>query len=252
MAQWYRELFANYARAYDTEHFTQGTGGEVDFIVHELGHDNARRVLDIGCGTGRHAIELARRGYRVTGIDLSPAQLARAREKAAAAGVEVELLERDATEPHFEAEFDAAICVCEGGFCLMESDEKNARILANAARALRPGGVFILTALNALFPLVHYLKAFYDRESTTVDTRSLRFDPLTFRAHESFVFTDDGGTRKTVESDERFYAPSEIRWLLRSCGFADVAIHGCHLGAWSREHALSADDHEILVVARLA
>lgn len=79
---WYEELFANYARAYDREGFTQGTQQEVDFIETEIAADQRVRVLDIGCGTGRHAIELARRGYPVTGIDLSANQLARAREKA--------------------------------------------------------------------------------------------------------------------------------------------------------------------------
>ena len=89
MTQWYEALFANYGKTYDKECFTQGTVGEVDFVERELGADRAKRILDIGCGTGRHAIELARRGYRVTGFDLSEGQLELARKKAAAAGVQV-------------------------------------------------------------------------------------------------------------------------------------------------------------------
>jgi mannose-6-phosphate isomerase-like protein (cupin superfamily) len=73
---------------------------------------------------------------------------------------------------------------------------------------------------------------------------------MTFRAHETFVFADDSGQTRTVESDERFYAPSEIRWLLHSLGFVEIAIHGCHLGGWSRDHQLTPDDHEMLVIAR--
>ena len=67
MTKWYEALFANYAKSYDQEPFTQGTVGEVDFVERELASDRTRRILDIGCGTGRHAIELARRGYQVTG-----------------------------------------------------------------------------------------------------------------------------------------------------------------------------------------
>ncbi|MBN1425419.1 methyltransferase domain-containing protein, partial [Candidatus Fermentibacteria bacterium] len=74
MSQWYEELFTDYAGTYDREVFTQGTLGEVDFIEQELGGDRSKRILDVGCGTGRHAIELARRGYQVTGIDLSESQ----------------------------------------------------------------------------------------------------------------------------------------------------------------------------------
>ncbi len=82
MKQWYEEFFENYAEAYDKESFTQGTVGEVDFIEREINSDKGKRILDIGCGTGRHAIELAKRGYDVTGVDLSPAQVNKAVQKA--------------------------------------------------------------------------------------------------------------------------------------------------------------------------
>ena len=75
MTQWYEALFANFGRTYDKESFTQGTVGEVDFVERELAANRAKRILDIGCGTGRHAIELTKRGYRVTGFDLSEGQL---------------------------------------------------------------------------------------------------------------------------------------------------------------------------------
>ena len=86
---WYRELFSNYARTYDQEEFTKGTKGEVDFLEAELDYDKSKSILDIGCGTGRHAIELAGRGYQVTGIDLSRNQLVRAREKAQGKSVRI-------------------------------------------------------------------------------------------------------------------------------------------------------------------
>jgi len=82
MKQWYEELFANYASTYDKEEFTKGTIQEVDFLESEIEFDRTRQILDVGCGTGRHAIELAKRGYQVTGIDLSEDQLKKAREKA--------------------------------------------------------------------------------------------------------------------------------------------------------------------------
>ena len=84
MKQWYESLFEDYGRKYDAESFAQGTIGECDFIERELGFDKAASVLDIGCGTGRHTIELTRRGYNVLGVDLSDSLLTRAREKAAA------------------------------------------------------------------------------------------------------------------------------------------------------------------------
>src|SRR6266545_8347446 len=106
MQPWYEDLFENYAQGYDRESFTRGTLQEVDFIEREIGFDRSLRVLDVGCGTGRHAIELAKRGYAVTGIDLSPSLLVRAREKAAQAGVSVTFVHRDARALPYTAEFD--------------------------------------------------------------------------------------------------------------------------------------------------
>lgn len=249
MAPWYETLFTNFARTYDQESFTQGTVGEVDFLERELGADRAKRILDIACGTGRHAIELARRGYRVTGFDLSEGQLHRAREKATAAGVEVEFLRRDATEPHFREEFEAALMLCEGAFPLMETDEKNHAILRHAAAALRPGGKLIMTTLNALFPLFHSVKDFLNAVESATAAGELTFDLMTFREHAELTFTDDAGQSSTIKTNERYYTPPELRWLLNTAGFAKVDIFGCHLGQFSRDHVLTPEDFEMLVVA---
>ena len=79
--QWYESLFENYGQKYDSKNFTHGTIGECDFIEKEINFNKSLKILDVGCGTGRHAIELSKRGYNITGIDLSESQLKRAREK---------------------------------------------------------------------------------------------------------------------------------------------------------------------------
>lgn len=249
MTQWYESLFANFSESYDKESFTQGTVGEVDFVERELGANRSKRILDIGCGTGRHDIELAKRGYQVTGFDLSECQLRRAREKAATAGVPVDFQRRDATQPHFKQEFDAAIMFCEGAFPLMETDEKNHAILRHAGAALRPGGKLLMTTLNALFPLFHSVKDFLGASESGAATDKLTFDLMTFREHAELTFTDDAGQSQTIETNERYYTPAEMRWLLQTAGFAKVDIFGCHLGEFSREHALTTNDFEMLVVA---
>jgi len=109
MKQWYETLFENYGQKYDSESFTQGTIGECDFIEQEIGFNKSVRILDIGCGTGRHSIELSKRGYQVTGIDLSDSQLVRAREKAEKQGQKIDFLKHDARNLPFENEFDLVI-----------------------------------------------------------------------------------------------------------------------------------------------
>jgi len=143
MKQWYGLLFENYAQKYDKECYVQGTTGECDFIEQELNFGKNIRIIDIGCGTGRHAIELSKRGYRVTAIDLSESQLARAKEKAKQCNLKIDFQQLDARKLPFIGEFDAAIMLCEGGFPLMETDEMNFQILKNVTRALKNNGKFI-------------------------------------------------------------------------------------------------------------
>ncbi len=251
MQRWYETFFTNFGKTYDKQCFTQGSVGEVDFVERELGGDRSKRILDIGCGTGRHAIELTQRGYQVVGFDLSEGQLRRAREKAEAAGLSIDFQRRDATEPHFHEEFDAAIMFCEGAFSLMETDEKNFAVLQHAAAALRPGGKLMLTTLNALFPLFHSVKDFMEGkdEESKASLGELTFDLMTFREQAELTFTDDGGESHTIQTNERYYTPVELRWLLQTAGFVKVDIYGCHLGEFSREHTLTTDDFEILAVA---
>ena len=252
MKHWYEALFENYARRYDEENFVQGTAGECDFIEQELRGDTSQRILDVGCGTGRHVIELARRGYRVTGIDLSEAQLRRAREKAAEAGVDVDFQRHDARDLPFEGEFDAAIMMCEGGFPLMETDEMNYEILKKVTKALRSPAVFIFTTLNGLFPLFHSVEKLGQDTALEGNAtyRDNQFDLMTFRDHNVTEFTDDEGNRHTLQCNERYYVPSEITWLLKSLGFKDIGIYGARLGEFSREHELRTNDFEMLVVCR--
>jgi ubiquinone/menaquinone biosynthesis C-methylase UbiE len=114
MKQWYEDLFENSAKSYDKEPFVKGTHGEVDFMEEELASDKSATILDIGCGTGRHAIELAKRGYSVTAIDFSASQLDQARLNAAAANVTVQFVEADARHLDYNNQFDVVIMVSEG------------------------------------------------------------------------------------------------------------------------------------------
>jgi SAM-dependent methyltransferase len=251
MKPWYEELFSNYARAYDRECFTQGTPQEVDFIEAEIAPARNVRILDIGCGTGRHAIELARRGYPVTGIDLSANQLARAREKARAAAVSPVFEQRDAREPHFLAEFEVVLMLCEGGFSLMETDAMNFAILENAVRALRPGGKFLFTCLNALFPLARSVKDFVNANPSGVHTLDTAFDLTTLRMRAQVDFTDDAGVTRRLETDERHYLPSELMWYMHTLGMQNASVFGCTVGDF-RKCPPTPEHFELLVLAEKA
>jgi 2-polyprenyl-3-methyl-5-hydroxy-6-metoxy-1,4-benzoquinol methylase len=249
MKPWYEKLFANYARTYDEEGFTQGTVQEVGFIERVIGRNKQARILDVGCGTGRHSIELARRGYHVTGIDLSPAQLKQAREKAMAAGLSVRFIQKDARKAGFSKQFDLVIMLCEGGFSLMATDEENYAILASCAKALKQGGRFIFTSLNALFPLANALKEKMNDRTTSTQTRYKTFDVVTLRDRSVFKALDDNGRKMTLHCNERYYLPSELRWMLQTLGFKNIGIFGCTVGNFSRKVKPSSQEFELLAIA---
>lgn len=252
MKQWYEELFVNSAESYDREPFTQGTIGECDFIEKELNFDKSKRIVDIGCGTGRHTIELTKRGYNVTGIDLSESQLERARAKAKEAGLDIKFLRMDARDITLNEQFDLATIICEGAFPLMETDEMNYMILKNVANTVKAGGKLIMTTLNVLFPLFHSVKDFINSKNEQTNYEILSFDLMTFRESNTITMKDDYGNEKTLACQERYYAPSEITWLLNSVGFTKVEIFGCKLGAYSREDRLTTEDFEMLIIAEKA
>lgn len=252
MNNWYEKLFENYAHQYDKESFVAGTSGECDFFEEEIGFSKESRILDIGCGTGRHSIELAKRGYNVTGIDLSESQLKRANEKAREQNLSVDFQKLDARDLPFSGEFNLVIMVCEGAFPLMETDEMNFQILRCASRALKSKGKLIFTTLNGLFPVFHSVGDFLssNSEKDTASYNYTSFDLMTFRYRNITTFTDDSGNKFDLECNERYYIPSEITWLLKSLDFTAIGIYGARLGAFSRNDRLSTGDFEMLVIAQ--
>ncbi len=250
MKKWYEILFENSAKKYDQERFTKGTIGECDFIEKELNYDKKIKILDVGCGTGRHAIELTKRGYLVTGIDLSASQIKRAKEKAEMEHLNIEFLVGDAKQIPFTNKFDIAIMMCEGGFPLMETDEENFEILKSISQAIKGNGKIIFTTLNGLFPIYNSTQEFAkgkEKESTQFHNNT--FDLMTFRDHFVTEFEDDDGNKREIKCNQRFYVPSEITWLLKSLGFNKIEIFGAKLGKFSRTDKLTPKDFEMLVIA---
>ena len=251
MKQWYESLFENYARTYDSEIFTQGTIGECDFIEKEINYDKSLKIVDIGCGTGRHSIELTKRGYKVIGIDLSESQLECAKEKAEAINLQIDFQKHDARNLLFKNEFDLAIMLCEGGFPLMETDEMNFEILKNVSESLRQSSKLIFTTLNGLFPIYNSVEKFCAaaKEEKNATYKDNTFDLMTFRDHNLTTVEDDLGNKKELECNERFYIPPEITWLLKTLNFKKIDIYGAKLGAFSRNDKLTTEDFEMLVIA---
>lgn len=239
--RWYEELY-DYFPDYDDEPYVQNTEAEVDFIEDELGDDHSSpkrsvRILDIGCGTGRHALELVRRRYRVVGLDLSESMVRQGQGAARREGVTVDLVVGDARELPLGEAVDTALVLCEGGFSLMESDAMDRLIVEGAARALRPGGALIMTAPHAAFMFAH-------------PPDGGGFDLVTCRETFEIESIDREGRTTTLQGTQRAYTCPELKGLLRRAGFDSVQFFAVTDAGFSRNAAITRDQFEVGVTAR--
>src|SRR4051812_27659776 len=138
-AHWFDAVADFLGPAYLRNAFTKGTEQEVDFLLDALGLEPGMRVLDVGCGPGRHSLALARRGYDVIGVDHSAEFVRLAREAAASDGLAARFEELDVRQLDRPGEFDATICLCQGGFGLLGGRDET-DVFGRIAATLRPGG----------------------------------------------------------------------------------------------------------------
>ncbi len=232
---WFNEIAAYLGPAYLRNAFTQGTAQEVEFLIHSLGLAPGMRVLDVGCGPGRHAIELARHEITVVGVDLSEDFIALARAGAEAESLPATFSVVDVRDLSFDGDFDAVICLCQGGFGLLGGAE-DAAVVARLAAAVRPGGMIALTAFHSYFAL-RFIEPGED------------FDPVTGVLHELATLRNGGGAERVFDLWTTCFTAREMTMLAHLCGLDVVDLSGVAPGRY-RAGTPSLEDPELLLLAR--
>jgi D-alanine-D-alanine ligase len=204
------------------------TAKEIDFILSIIDIKPGGWILDIGCGAGRHSLELARRGFNVLGIDPSEVMIASARERSAGESMKPGYLQMKGEDIRWENEFDAAICLFTT-LGQVNDQEDNHQLLNNAAQSLRPGGYIILE-----IPQRDWLESnliagerFGEGESYTDVERSYN-EKLKLVTE---VFTQVSlNDQRTYLLRYRIFNQTEIKKLLGKAGFKDVEFFGGYAG----------------------
>ncbi|MDQ6696919.1 MAG: class I SAM-dependent methyltransferase [Actinomycetota bacterium] len=209
---WFEPLADHLGSAYLRYSFTKGTEQEVGFLVEALGLRPGMRVLDVGCGPGRHAHALGRRGIGVHGVDISQRFIDIAREMAPDG---VTFARLDARRLPFVEDFDAAISLCQGAFGLAGgvvaagADDVGAdpdlSVIEGMARALRPGGRVAISAFSAYFQ-VRWLD------------EGMTFDAARGVNHERSELRSETGERATHDLWTSCFTPRELSLMARAAG----------------------------------
>ena len=232
---WFNPVAEFLGTAYLRNAFTKGTEQEIDFVVAALGLALGQRVLDVGCGPGRHGLALARRGIEVVGVDLSPDFVALAREAATAEGLPARFEVLDVRDLAYAGEFDAAICLCQGGFGLLGGRDEG-DVFGRIVAAVRPGGGLAVSAFHAPFAIRHLEPG----ES---------YDPATGVLHEIATVRNEAGEERPFDLWTTCFTARELALLAAALGVVVSGIHGVTPGAY-RESTPTLDDPELLLVGR--
>ncbi len=231
---YFAELGDSLGENYLRYSFTKGTAQEVEFLLDALDIRPGARILDVGCGPGRHAIALAEKGFAVTGIDVSGGFLEVARRAAEERGVKVALFRQDARSMPFADEFDAVISICQGGFGLMGDDDS--LILHRMAEALKTNGRLVLTAFSALF-------------EASVKRPEASFDVGAGVVHEEMDIKTPDGTEQTVEAWTSVYTPRELKLLAIGVGLIPEQVWSVEPGDFAPRPP-DLERPEFMLVAR--
>jgi cyclopropane fatty-acyl-phospholipid synthase-like methyltransferase len=214
---WFEPIAEHLGAAYLRYSFTKGTDQEVAFLVDELALEPGMRVLDVGCGPGRHAHALARLGVTVVGIDISARFVELAAREAPPGAT---FVRADARHLAYDSDFDAAVSLCQGAFGLV-GPGPDEDVLAGMVQALKPKGRLAVTAFSAYFSARYQTDAAFDADTATVT--------------EATEVRDEDGTPKAVELHTTVYTPRELRLLADRAGLSGVAVWSVEPGAYRRD-----------------
>lgn len=231
-SHWFEDIAEFLGPAYLRYSFTKGTQQEVGFLVDALDLNAGSRLLDVGCGPGRHALAFAARGIDVVGIDISDAFIALA---AAEAPPNAQFARADARHLTYDSEFDAVISLCQGAFGLPAAPGDDDAVLDGMARALRPGGRLAMSAFSAYFAVRHL-------------EEGERFDAGAGVNHERTIVRNEQGEQREVDLWTACFTPRELRLLVERTGLRLESLWSVSPGSY-RATPPTTEHPELLVIA---
>lgn len=150
---WYKKIWT---LDIQNQSWVEDTNRQVDFLIEKLQLKGGEKILDLACGFGRHSLELARRGFNVTGIDITPDYVNYASQAAEKEQLNARFICSDIREVEFENEFDVVLNMADGAIGYLENEEENLKIFDVISKALKPGGKHFMDIMNGDYAVTHF------------------------------------------------------------------------------------------------
>lgn len=200
----------------------EDTQRQVDFLIEKLGLIGGERILDLACGFGRHSLELARRGFDVTGVDITPDYIKYASEQSKNENLSAMFICSDIRDVSFENEFDIVLNMADGAIGYLENDEENLKIFAVVSKALRSGGKHFMDIMNRSYAETHFPCKLWDAGEKCLtlsnfewnsETKTLIYGQLDYHYGEALPKPE-----MTEGNPIRLYSLDEIKKIFSSLG----------------------------------
>jgi SAM-dependent methyltransferase len=225
---WYVDFFrSDYLNVYGHMFTEERAEKESSFVAGALALAPGAAVLDLCCGQGRHSVQLARRGLKVTGLDLNPDYVQLAEQAARASKVSIETVAADMREIPFDNKFDAIVNMYSS-FGYLESEAEDLKVLESAAKALKAGGQLLLDMLNREWAIDNYIQNdWHTGADGTLYVERRDLDLKSSRMHVHFIVVNpQGGRRESIGHNIRLYTLTEMTRLLERVGIEVTAVFG--------------------------
>jgi len=230
-SNWYKSIWGLDIKE---QSWVQDTETQVDFIVKTLGLTGNERILDLACGFGRHSLSLARRGYQITGVDITKEFIQDAITTANSEGLTVQFINADIRELHFNNEYDVVLNLADGAIGYLESDEENLKIFDVISNSLGSGGKHFMDIGNAEHAKHYFPVQYWDAGETTLSVSRFEWDDK----KKIMLFGDNtivyGEPAKKPDiqygSPQRLYSIDEINGIWKQRGMQEVQIFSNYYG----------------------
>lgn len=227
---WYRKIWT---LDIQDQSWVEDTKRQADFLIEKLGLKGGERILDLACGFGRHSLELARRGFDVTGIDITPDYIKHASVQAEKEKLGARFICSDIRELNFENEFDAVLNMADGAIGYLENDEENLKIFKVVSKALKHGGKHFMDIMNGSYAETHFPCKLWDEGEKCLTLSNFEWDSSTktlIYGQLDYRYGDPLPKPEMTEGNPiRLYSPGEIQSIFSSlgmrvyAGYADIS-----------------------------